>query len=146
MKHPPKHHSTDDIVESSASRSTILLREFDSLSGGEILERILNEKNPRKVVEEFPAGDFFWLIKKIGSDDSLALLELATPDQWQYILDMEIWDRDEINTGETLSWLRRRFETDSRKTVAWLLDEGSALTYYILQKSIEVMVLSLIHI
>ena len=140
MKHPPKHHSTDDIVESSASRSTILLREFDSLSGGEILERILNEKNPRKVVEEFPAGDFFWLIKKIGSDDSLALLELATPDQWQYILDMEIWDRDEINTGETLSWLRRRFETDSRKTVAWLLDEGSALTYYILQKSIEVMV------
>jgi hypothetical protein len=140
MKHPPKPPSTDNIVEKSASRGTILLREFDSLSGGEILERILHEENPRKVVEEFPAGDFFWLIKKIGSDDSLALLELATPDQWQYLLDMEIWDRDEINVGETLSWLQRLFETDSRRTVLWLLGGGSHLTYFIFQKSIEMMV------
>jgi len=140
MNHPTKPHSTDNIVEISASRGKDLLREFDSLGGGEILERILHEKNPRKVVEEFPAGDFFWLIKKIGSDDSLELLELATPEQWQYLFDMEIWDRDEINTGEALPWLRRRFETDSRKTVEWLLDEGGALVYFILQKSLEVMV------
>jgi len=139
MKHPSKPPSTDNRVEIPALRGKDLLREFDSLGGGEILERILHDKNPRKVVEEFPAGDFFWLIKKIGSDDSLALLELATPEQWQYILDMEIWDRDEINTAESLSWLRRLFEADSRKTIAWLLEEGSALTFYILQKSLEVM-------
>jgi hypothetical protein len=139
MKHPSKPPSTDNRVEIPALRGKDLLREFDSLGGGEILERILHDKNPRKVVEEFPAGDFFWLIKKIGSDDSLAVLELATPEQWQYILDMEIWDRDEINTAESLSWLRRLFEADSRKTIAWLLEEGSALAFYILQKSLEVM-------
>lgn len=139
MKHPSKPPSKDNRVEIPALRGKDLLREFDNLGGGEILERILNDKNPRKVVEEFPAGDFFWLIKKIGSDDSLALLELATQEQWQYILDMEIWDRDEINTAESLSWLRRLFEADSRKTIAWLLEEGSALAFYILQKSLEVM-------
>ena len=140
MKHPSKPNSTDSAVEINASRGAVLLREFDNLGGGEILERILGERNPRKVVEELSPGDLFWLIKKIGSDDSLPLLELATPEQWQYLLDMEIWDRDEVNVGEALAWLRRLFESDSRRTIAWLLGEGSALTYYILQKSLEVMV------
>jgi hypothetical protein len=129
----------DNVVPMPASRGAILLSEFDRLSGGEILERILQEKNPRKVVEELPAGDLYWLVKKIGSDDSLPLLELATPDQWQYLLDLEIWDRDEVNPGETLSWLKRLFEADSRRTVLWLLGEGSHLTYFILQKMIEVI-------
>ncbi len=140
MKHPSKPKSSDCTVVNQASRGAVLLREFDNLGGGEILERILGERNPRKVVEELSPGDLFWLIKKIGSDDSLPLLELATQEQWQYLLDMEIWDRDEVNVGEALAWLRRLFESDSRRTIAWMLGEGSALTYYILQKGLEVMV------
>jgi hypothetical protein len=139
MKHPSQPDSTDNIVEIFASRGATLLGQFDTLGGNEILERILGESNPRKVIEELPSGDFFWLVKKIGSDESHPLLELATPDQWQYLLDLEIWDRDEINVGETLSWLQRLFETDSRRTVLWLLGEGSHLTYFIFQKSIEVI-------
>ncbi len=139
MKHPSKTNSTANIVEMSASHGASLLRQFDTLGGNEILERILGERNPRKVIEELPSGDFFWLVKKIGSDESHPLLELATPDQWQYLLDLEIWDRDEINVGETLSWLQRLFEADSRRTVLWLLGEGSHLTYFIFQKSIEVI-------
>ncbi len=140
MKHPSQPDSTDSTIENPASRGALLLREFDNLGGGEILERILREQNPRKVVEELPPGDLFWVIKKIGSDDSLPLLELASPEQWQYLLDMEIWDRDEVNAGEALAWLRRLFESDSRRTVLWLLLEGSALAHFILQKSLEVMV------
>jgi len=140
MKHPSKPDSTDITIENPASRGAILLREFDSLGGREILERILGEQNPRKVVEELPPGDLFWVIKKIGSDDCHPLLELASPEQWQYLLDMEIWDRDEVNAGEALAWLRRLFESDSRRTVLWLLLEGNALAHFILQKSLEVMV------
>ena len=140
MKHPSKPDSTDGTIENPAPRGALLLREFDNLGGGEILERILREQNPRKVVEELPPGDLFWVIKKIGSDDCHPLLELASPEQWQYLLDMEIWDRDEVNAGEALAWLRRLFESDSRRTVLWLLLEGSALAHFILQKSLEVMV------
>jgi hypothetical protein len=139
MKHSPTPNSTDNILETPASRGAAFLRQFDTLSGNEILEQILRDTNPRKVVEELPSGDFFWLVKKIGSDESHPLLELATPDQWQYLLDLELWDRDEINVGEALSWLQRLFEADSRRTVLWLLGEGSHLTYFIFQKSIEVL-------
>jgi hypothetical protein len=116
------------------------LREFDHLGGREILERILREQNPRKVVEELPAGDLYWVVKKIGADDCLPLLELATTDQWQYLLDLEVWDRDEIDPAEALAWLKRLFEADSPRTIRWLLHEGNALLYFVLQKSIEVMV------
>ena len=123
-----------------ASRGEILLREFDRLGGREILERVLREHNPRAVVESFPAGDFYWMVKKVGADDCLPLLELATPDQWQHLLDLEIWDRDELNAAEALAWLKRLFEADRPRTVLWLLNEGNALIYYILQKTVEVMV------
>lgn len=135
-KSPPMNHAVDMRVPKGAA----LLREFDRLGGREILERILGERSPREVVETLSAGDLYWIIKKIGADDSLALLELATPDQWQYLLDLEIWDRDEINCAEALSWLRRLFEADRPRTVRWLFSEGNALVYFILQKSIEVQV------
>ncbi len=139
MKRSSDFSPTDSTREIPVSGGTFFLREFDSLNGRDILERILSERNPRKVVEEIPAGDFFWVVKKVGSDDCLPLLELASLDQWQYLLDLEIWDRDEVNSGEALSWLKRLFESDSRRTVLWLLGEGSHLTYFIFQKSIEVI-------
>jgi len=130
----------DNVIKMPASRGEILLREFDHLGGREILERILGDPDPRKVVEALPAGDFFWIVKKIGGDDCLPVLELATPDQWQYLLDLEIWDRDEINPAEALAWLRRLFEANRPRTVEWLLDEGSALLYHVFQTSLEVLV------
>ncbi len=117
-----------------------VLREFDLVGGREILERILREPDPRALVETFPAGDFYWIAKKIGADDCLPLLELATPDQWQYLLDLEVWDRDEINPAETLTWIKRLFEADRPRTVRWLLDEGNPLLYFTLQRNIEVLV------
>ena len=139
MNPPPKSPTMNHDL-SPASRGAELLREFDGLNGREILERILREQNPRKLVEDLPAGDLYWVVKKVGADDCLPLLELATPDQWQYLLDLEVWDRDEINPAEALAWLKRLFEADSGRTIHWLLHEGNALLYFVLQKSIEVMV------
>ncbi|HOF73883.1 MAG TPA: DUF6178 family protein, partial [Syntrophales bacterium] len=140
MTFSSKSPSRDNAIMMPASLGETLLREFNHLGGREILERILGEPDPRKVVEALPAGDFFWLVKKIGDDDCLPVLELATPDQWQYLLDLEIWDRDEINPAEALAWLRRLFEANRPRTVEWLLDEGSALLYRVFQTGLEVLV------
>ncbi len=136
MRHPSKPNSADKFIEIPASRAMELLREFDRLGGREILERILQEQNPRKIVEALPAGDLHWVVKKIGTGDCLPVLELATPDQWQYLLDLEVWDRDEINPAEALAWLKLLFEADSGRTIRWLLNEGNALLYFVLQKSL----------
>ena len=140
MTPPSKSPTPDSAAGMTVPQGAALLREFDRLGGREILERILGERNPREAVEKLPAQDLFWIVKKVGAEDCLPLLELATPDQWQYLLDLEIWDRDEINCAEALCWLKRLFEADRPRTVRWLFGEGNALLYYILQKSLEVMV------
>lgn len=140
MKRPSDTDPMDNRMAEPASGPPAVLREFDRLGGREILERILRDLNPRKSVEELPAGDFYWIVKKIGADDCLPLLELAGPDQWQYLLDLEIWNRDEIHGAEALAWLRRLFEADRPRTLRWLLGEGNPLLYFVLQKSLEVMV------
>ena len=88
----PKLQKNSEGLDSSGDRRPVLteqqalLRDLDALSGRDILDRILNDKNPQKMVQELPSEDFFWLLRRVGEDDSLPLLQLASADQWQYLL------------------------------------------------------------
>ncbi|MEE9612237.1 MAG: DUF6178 family protein [Desulfatiglandales bacterium] len=115
-----------------------LIKNLYSLSRKEILGCILKHENPRKVVQELPHQDFFWLVKKIGEDDCLPLLEFASIDQWQYLLDLEIWRKDRLYLERTSLWLNRLLQADPGKLVKWLYCEGRGLAYYYLFRSIKV--------
>ena len=115
-----------------------LLPTLHSLSGREILDQIMDNDNPRQLVQHLANQDFFWLIKRIGEEDCLPLLELASEDQWQYLLDLELWRRDRLNLEQSSRWLARLQEADSRRLVRWLCREGQILAYYHLFKSIQV--------
>ena len=54
-------------------RKTIA-KKIAALSGGEILDLILGHKTPKDIVQDMSSGDFFWLVKKVGSDDCLPFL------------------------------------------------------------------------
>jgi len=66
-----------------------LLRELALLPGSEVLNRILALESPGAFVRRLPCVDFLWLLKKVGEGDCLPLLELASTDQWQFLLDLE---------------------------------------------------------
>ena len=112
-----------DLVSASRKIVTALL----PLSGSEALNRVLEHDNPVQLVRNMTRVDLFWLIKKIGEDDSLPLLKLASLDQWQYILDMELWDRDRINLKETCDWLDRLQKADPERLAHWLFSEDGNL-------------------
>ena len=119
-----------------------LLRDFGKTPGQALLDRILDQQNPAAAVVEMASGDFFWLVKKIGDDDSLPLLKLASADQWQHLLDMEIWRKDQLDAGEAMVWLRRLYEADRARTVRWLLSDGSELASFCLKHYVDVAVKS----
>jgi len=131
---------SQDLPSASADRMAFL-GELHGLSGGGIVDRILGSDKPRELVESLPSEDFFWLIKKVGVDDCLPVLELASEEQWQYVLDLEIWKRDRVDLEETSSWIGRLLEADPRRLVKWLFGEGQALAFYHVSKSIEVIIL-----
>ena len=117
-----------------------LLGHLHSVSGKDIMGRILECDNPQEVVQDLPHEDFFWLVKKIGEDDCLPLLELGSVDQWQYLLDLEIWRKDRLDVLHTSQWMKRLKQADSRRLVRWLFSDGQSLAYYHLFRCVEVVV------
>jgi hypothetical protein len=112
-----------------------------SLSGSEALNKILDHENPGRLVRGISRVDLFWLIKKIGEDDSIPLLRLASLDQWQYILDMELWRRDRMNLEQTFTWMDRFCKADPERLSRWLLSEdGNLQAHFYLFNTLQVII------
>ncbi|MFC1867364.1 DUF6178 family protein [Thermodesulfobacteriota bacterium] len=112
------------------------------LTGSDAINMILDHDSPVQLVQNMSRVDFFWIMKKVGEDDSLPLLTLASLDQWQYILDMQLWLRDRINMEETFSWLDRLSKADPSRLSSWLLsDDGNLLAHFFFFKALRVKIM-----
>ena len=112
-----------DIVDESRE----IVSKLAPLSGSSALNMILDHDNPVELVQNMTKMDLFWLIKKVGEDDSYPLLSLASTDQWQYIMDMETWDRDRLNKVSTFNWLNRLLKADTERLIQYLYSEDGNL-------------------
>ncbi len=115
-----------------------ILKDLHALSEKAVLDRILEHPAPRQLIQRLPSEDFFWLVKKMGEEDSLQLLRLASIEQWQYLLDLELWQKDRIDMEEASSWLRQLQLADPGRLTGWLFTDGQALAYYYLFRNIQV--------
>lgn len=133
----------DDAGQSPVNAVTAaLVQKLYPLSGKDALDLILQQDSPRELIRQMPDEDFFWLIKKLGDNDSLSILESASEDQWQYLLDLEIWKKDIPDLKETSFWLGMLHQADPGRLVKWLFDQGQSLAYYYLFKNIQVAIKS----
>ncbi len=114
------------------------MRQLFALSGREALNRILELEQAGKFVPRLSRVDFFWLLKKIGLDDAFPLLKLASTEQWQCLLDLELWERDRLNLQQVSEWLGRLYKADPERLVRWLFGEARALCYWFFFQRIEV--------
>jgi hypothetical protein len=111
-----------------------------SLSGSALLNRILEEERPAALVRRLPEGDFYWIIKRIGEEDCLPVLRFASTDQWKYLLDLEVWEKDRLDGDRLLSWLSRLGEADPVRFAAWLYGQGDVLFSLLLIGRAEVAI------
>jgi len=106
-------------------------------SGAELLDQAL-ELGPRGI-SRLSCEDFFWLVRKIGPDDCIPLLELASTEQWQYLLDLELWGGDMPRVERISFWIERFQRADPVRLTRWLFTEGELLAHYHLYKSLDVV-------
>jgi hypothetical protein len=111
-----------------------------ALPAEQALERILTAEEPTALVHSFPEQDFYFLAHDIGPDDSLPLLKLASERQWEYLLDLETWQRDRFDPFALTLWFDRLYRADARRTVRWLLEKQADLLQQYLFSNIEVKV------
>ena len=100
---------TDDKIDKKTLERFEKLREkrlqILALPPKKAMETILEDPQPVALVHSFPEQDFYFLIHDIGVGDSLPLLALASNRQWEHIVDLEVWRKDQIDIESVSRWL-----------------------------------------
>ena len=115
---PPKLTTAERLRQLTESRQRVL-----ALPAEKALEAILEHPQPAALVHSFPDEDLHFLIHDIGLQNALPLLALASNRQWEYLVDMETWNRDRINFQATTAWLQMLLAADSDRLVKWCYEE-----------------------
>ena len=139
---------TEKVIQFKRERQSVLERKRElffeklfSLPETKILDFILEQKEATQLIQQMPFLDLYWVIKKVGEDDSIPILRLATEEQWQYILDLEIWKRDRLDIKKAGIWLKRFMEANAERLANWLISEDMELfTYYYLYRTVDIVI------
>lgn len=115
-------------------------REILALPPEQALDRILQSESPAALVHSFPEQDFYYLLHDIGPDDALPLLSLASERQWEYLLDIESWNRDRIDLAAVTRWLDRLHRSDPRRTLRYLVEKKIEFLEFYLFRNLEVRI------
>jgi hypothetical protein len=115
-------------------------REILSLPSEKALDRILDAHQPAALVHSIPEEDLYFLAHDIGLEDSLQLLSLASNKQWEYLVDLEVWEKDRLEIRSITKWLDLLFKADQVRLIKWLLSEKTEFLELYLLKNVEVRI------
>jgi len=104
------------------------------------LKMLLDAPAPVSLVQSFPDQDLYYLMHKIGPDDFIPVLSMATSEQWEYILDVEVWDNDRLDLECITKIFNLLFQADSKRLLRWAIKEKPGFFEYYLFKNMEIKV------
>lgn len=115
-------------------------KEILAFSPEKAIARIFEAEHPAALVHSFPEADLYFLVNDIGINDSLEIIALASYRQWEYILDIELWEKDRIDLNSATKWLDVFFQAAPARFVRWAVEKKAELIEYYLYKNIKVAV------
>jgi hypothetical protein len=83
---------------------------------------VLSEK-ALEVTQSLPVEEVYNLIKEVGKEDSLLIISMVSPDQLQYIFDVEWWQGDKFQPKQALDWIMLLDQCQDPETLEWFLSE-----------------------
>ena len=94
-----------DPAAAAAALATVR-RTLATTSGKRRLDAILDAPDPGALVRALPADELYFTIREIGLSDSVELVQLASPRQFQLLLDLDAWRQGTFEPRRALPWLR----------------------------------------
>lgn len=79
------------------------------------LRYLFLSRNPEPLVHHLPELDLFLTVKEVGEKDAFPLLSLTTPEQFQFVLDLDCWKKDRLDRGSILHWIEILLESGEKK-------------------------------
>jgi hypothetical protein len=111
-----------------------------SLDGMQAIDAVLDHPQPNALIHSFAEEDLHFLIHQIGPEDALDIIAMASDRQWEFILDIETWEKDRINLNAVTEWLSLLLKAAPERFIHWVATEQTSLLEYLLFHSIEVIV------
>ncbi len=112
-----------------------------SVSGKNFLELLLMAKEPHLLISRFSPQDIYLNIIKIGPQDSTSLVAISTSQQFQLLVDMEFFDKDQwLRTDKILQWFSILVECGSKKVVEIFNSLDMELLVLIFKQLVEVYI------
>lgn len=89
-----------------------------TLSPKKQLDAILNHPSPMKLVRSMAAPDLLLIIRELGAESSLELIEMMHHEQIQEIFDFELWTNDQLNPQACGHYFTILFEANPDRALA----------------------------
>nr|WP_319394325.1 DUF6178 family protein [uncultured Desulfobacter sp.] len=104
------------------------------------LELILDAPSPATLIQSFPDQDLYYLMHKIGPYDFIPILSIARSTQWEYILDVEVWDEDRLDTRLMTLSFDLLFQADPERFLRWIMKEKPDYFEFYLFKNMDIII------
>jgi len=104
------------------------------------MEALLESPRAGELIRSIPEEDLYLLVKEVGPEDSLPMLRYASEEQWQYILDLELWHRDRLLPQKTGQWLKLLLQCGWDCVHRWLKSVDPDLLILLMKKEIRVYI------
>lgn len=109
--------------------------------GKERLHVLFLSEHPEALVPSLPEQEVFLTIKEVGEKDCLELISLTTPEQYQYLLDIEFWKRDQLDPEKVFHWMEILLESGEKKVIQFIQTADPEFIALILKKFLRVTTL-----
>jgi hypothetical protein len=84
------------------------------------LTAIAEHPFPVTLIQSMAGEDLYFLVHHIGPDDALPVMALASNEQWEYLMDMEVWVKDQLDSHQMTQWLNRLKKADADRFTHWI--------------------------
>jgi len=109
--------------------------------GKERLRCLFLSESPERLIQQLPELEVFLTVKEVGERDALDLISLTTPDQFQYLLDLEFWKKDRLDPEKILQWMEILLESGENKVSQFIQSADPEFIALLLKKFLHVTTL-----
>ncbi len=97
--------------------------------------------HPEPLLQQLPELEVFLTVKEIGEKDCLELISLTTPEQFQYLLDLDFWKRDQLDLDKVLHWMEILLESGEKKVTQFIHATDPEFISLLMKKFVHVTIL-----
>jgi len=105
--------------------------------GKDRLHYLFLSEHPEQLIQEIPELEVFLTVKEAGEKDCLDLISLTTPEQFQFLLDLDLWKRDQLDPEKVLHWMEILLESGEKRVIQFIHSSDIAFIALLMKKFIH---------